>query len=138
MVAGDDGRTILVVDGEPGDEGAICAAARAVDGRGQRLLVLLVPATVFDWAHLELGDDPNLVRDEIQWEQWRATTRMLAAAGVGAGYQLRQMHSRWALAELSPALDGCGTLIVSTSSRLVRRRLATLARKARVSLRSVR
>lgn len=138
MVAGDDGRTILVVDGEPGDEGAICEAARSVDGRGLRLLVLLIPATVFDWAHLELGDDPNRVRDEIQWEQRRATTRMLDAAGVGAGYQMRQMRSRWALAELTSTLDGCGTLIVSTSSRFVRRRLATLARRARVSLQLVR
>jgi hypothetical protein len=137
MAVGGEGRTILVVDGEPGDEGAVREAARAVEGCGPRLLVLLVPATVLDWAHLELGDDPNLVRHEIEWEQWRATTRMLAAAGVGAGYRMRQLRSRWALAELSAGLDGCETLIVSTSSRFVRRRLATLARKARVNPRLV-
>jgi hypothetical protein len=136
---GDGARhTILVVDGVPGDEPAIREAARLVDLGGTRLLVLLVPAMVLDWAHLEFGDDPNQVRLEIEWEQWRATTRMLDQAGVAPGYRMRRLRSRWTVPELADGPDRCESLIVSTSSRFVRRRLSTLARRGRIDLRLVR
>ncbi|MBS1679145.1 MAG: hypothetical protein JST08_17350 [Actinobacteria bacterium] len=138
LVAEADGQIVLVVDGDPGDADAIREAARAAGGRGARLLVLLVPVTVLDWAHLEFGDDPELVRQEIEWDQWRATTRMLDAAGVPAGYRMRRMRSRWAVADVTSTPDGCEALIVSTSSRFVRGRLAILARRSRISLRLLR
>lgn len=129
-------RTTLVVDGEPEDAVAITEAARAVEGLGARLLVLLVPVKVSAWAHLEFGDDPVLVRQEIEWEQWRDTTSMLEAAGVVQGYRMQHLRTRWGVSELNTSLDGCETLIVSTSSRVVRRRLESLARRGRIRLRS--
>lgn len=131
----DDRRTILVVDGEPEDQAAIAEAARASDGAGSRLLVLFVPVTLSDWAHWELGDDPLLLRRQIEYDQYRTTMHMLAEAGVDDGYRMTHITSRWRVDELTTNLDHCHDLIVSTSSRLVRRRITHLARRRNVPLR---
>ncbi|MFT3863745.1 MAG: hypothetical protein QM729_05685 [Solirubrobacterales bacterium] len=134
----EDRQTILVLDGEPGDEGAVIEAATATGGAGSRLVVLLVPATVTDWAHWELGDDPVVLRWQIEGEQRSLTMQMLDAAGMDNRYRMHHIKSRWRVAELDPHLDGCEELIVSTSSRLVRRRLGRIARRNRVPFRVAR
>jgi hypothetical protein len=127
-------QTILVVDGEPEDQTAIDEAARATGGAGSRLLVLFVPFSLAEWAHWELGDDPILLRRDIELQQYRLTTRMLQEVGIDGDYRVRYMRSRWRLDELKAALGQCERLIVSTSSRIVRGRAGSLARRRRVPL----
>ena len=133
-----DRRTILVLDGEEEDQAAIADAARATAGAGSRLLVLFVPVRLAEWAHWELGDDPVLLRRQIEWQQYRMTMRMLDEAGVDRDYRMQHMPSRWRVGEVSANLEQCEEIIVSTSSVVVRTRLASLARRRGVSIRLVR
>jgi hypothetical protein len=134
IVATDSRRTILVVDGEPEDQAGIVEAARATGCAGSRLLVLFVPVSLAEWAHWELGDNPLELRQEIEWEQYRMIMRMLREAGFDDDYEMKHMKSRWRVDELKTTLGQSEQLIVSTSSRVVRGRAASLARRRRVPL----
>lgn len=133
-VPGDDRRIILVLDGEPEDRAAIAEAARVTGGAGAHLLVLFVPVRMAEWAHLELGDDPALLRRQIEWEQYQMAMQMLDDEGVDAAYRMKHLTSRWRLTELQIPLARCDRLIVSTASRLVRHRLTRLARHRKIPL----
>lgn len=133
-----DRQTALILDGGPQDSEAIVETARVVRGGPTRLMVFVVPVMVADWAHLEVGEDPNGLRSLIRSEQERTITRMLEAAGVDGDFRMRWLRSRWRVGESTESLQDCDGLIVSTSSALVRRRMARLARQAGISCRFVR
>lgn len=130
-----DRRTVLVIDGDPRDEAAVMEASRASAGERDLVEIFLVPVVINEWAHWELGDNPDLLRFQIEYEQVKWVTELLeGVAHLEGRSQIHLLRSRWkADRPLRHALVDCDLLILSTSSALVRLWSTRMARRADLS-----